>query len=179
MRISRKSGALISVDYEKAFDSVWINELHQKLYQSEVRGKFIKLIQSILENRQLTIEICNLRSQYFGAKDGLPQDSVLSPILFIFLVSDIFKNLNCKKFKFADDGNLLVKGDTETQVYLKCQIILKQMERWCKNWRIAVNGDKTSICYFNIENTHAPKFVREDCRVTRNTKILGLLWTTN
>ena len=130
VRMSRKSGALISIDFEKAFDSVWINGLLQKLYQSGVRGKFIKLIERILQSRQLSIEIGNLRSQYFGAKDGLPQGGVLSPILFIFFfVSDMFRNLNCKKFKFADDGNLLVTGYTETEVYLNCQVILKQLER--------------------------------------------------
>ena len=172
---SRKSGALISIDFEKAFDSVWINGLLQKLYQSGVRGKFIKLIGSILKSRQLSIEIGNLRSQYFGVEDGLPQGSVLSPILFIFFVSDMFKNLNCKKFKFADDGNLLVTGYTETQVYLNCQVILKQLERWCKNWRLAVNGDKTSIIYLNTEYPHAPTFFGEACKVTRSTKILGLI----
>ena len=84
VRMSRKSIALISIDFEKAFDSVWINGLLQKLYQSGVRGKFIKLIESILKSRQLSIEIGYLRSQYFGVKDGLPQGSVSSPILFIF-----------------------------------------------------------------------------------------------
>ena len=59
VRMSRKSGALISIDFEKAFDSVWINGLLQKLYQSGVRGKFIKLIKCILKNRQLSLEIGN------------------------------------------------------------------------------------------------------------------------
>ena len=87
----------------------------------------------------------------------------------------MFKNISCKKFKLADDGNLLVTGDTETQVYLNCQIILKQQEPWCKNWRIAVNGDKTSIINLDTENTHARKFFGEASMVTRNTKILGLI----
>ena len=72
----------------------------------------------------------------------------------------MFKNLNCKKFKFADDGNLLVTEDAETQVYLNCQIILKQLERLCKNWRIAVNGDKMSIIYLNTENARPEVFWR-------------------
>ena len=130
VRMSKKSGALISIDFEKAFDFVWINGLLQKLYQSGAKGKLIKLIESILKSRQLSIEIGNRRSQYFGAKDGFPQGSVLSPIRFIFFVSDMFKNLNCKKFKFADDGNFLGTGDTETLVYLNCQVILKELERW-------------------------------------------------
>ena len=70
VRMSRKSGALISIDFEKAFDSVWINGLLQNLYQSGVRGKFNKLIVSILKSQQLSVEIGNLRNQYFGAKDG-------------------------------------------------------------------------------------------------------------
>ena len=72
VRMSRKSGALLSIDFEKAFDSVWINGLLQKLYKSGVRCIFIIMIESILKNRQLSKEIGNLRSQYFGAKDGLP-----------------------------------------------------------------------------------------------------------
>ena len=77
----------------------------------------------------------------------------------------MFKNLNCN-FKFPDDGNYMGTGDTETQVYLNCQIILKQLQRWWKNWRIAVNGDKTSIICLNTENTHAPKFFGEAWKVT-------------
>ena len=64
-------------------------------------------------------------------------------------------------------------GDTETQACLNCQIILKHMERWCKNWGIAVSGDKKSTIYLNTENTHAPKFFGETGKVTRNTKIPG------
>ena len=128
-----------------------------------------------MKRRQLSIEIGNLKSQYFGAKDGLPQGSVLSPILLIFFVSDMYENFNCEKFIFADDGNLLVTGYTETQVYLNCQVILKQLERWCKNWWIAVNGDKTSIINLNTEYPHGPKIFGEACKVTRNTKILGLI----
>ena len=143
--MSRKSGALICIDFEKAFDSVWSNGLLQKLYQPGVSGKLIKLIGSILKSRQHSLELGNLRSQYFGAKNGLPQGSVLSQILFLFFACDMFKNINYKMFNFADDGILPVTGDTGTQVYLNCQIILEQLERWSKKGRIAVNGDKTSI----------------------------------
>ena len=92
--------------------------MRKKLYQSGVRGKLIKLFESISKSRQLSIEIGNLRSHYFGSKDGLPEGSVLSPIRFFCFVSDMFKNFNCKKFKLADDGNLLVTGDNETQVHV-------------------------------------------------------------
>ena len=126
-----------------------------------------------MKSRQLSIEIGSLRSQYFAAKVGLPQGSVFSPILFIFFVYDIFKKLNCKKFKLAGVGNL-VTGDIETQVCLNCHNILKQLEQWCKNWRVSVSGDKTSIIYINSEKMHASEFLGDACKVTRNTKILCL-----
>ena len=85
----------------------------------------------------------------------------------------MFKNLNCEKFKFADDGNLVTE-DTETQVYLNCQVILKQLELWCKNWRIAVKGDKTSIIYLNTENAR-PEVFRRGLQGRQKHKILGLI----
>ena len=84
----------------------------------------------------------------------------------------MFKVLSCKKFKFADDGKLLVTGHTETQIYLNCQVCLKQLERWCK-----IRGLQSMVTdvYLNSENTHARKCFGETCTVTRNTKILGLI----
>ena len=84
VRLNHKSGALISIDFKKAFDSLSVNGLLLKLYQSGVRGKFSRLMESILKSRKLSIKIKKLRSQYFGAKDGISPGSVLSPILFIF-----------------------------------------------------------------------------------------------
>ena len=107
--------------------------------------------------------------RYLGAKDGLSQCSVLSPILFVFILSALFENLSCMKSDFSDDG------DTGTQVYLNCQITLKPLEPWSKKWRIAVNGDKTSILYRNSEKTNALKIIGEACQIIKNTIILGLI----
>ena len=111
--------------------------------------------------------------RYLGAKDGLSQCSVLSPILFVFILSALFENLSCMKSDFSDDG------DTGTQVYLNCQITLKPSEPWSKKWRIAVNGDKTSILYRNSEKTNALKIIGEACQIIKTQLYWVWLLTTN
>ena len=59
----------------------------------------------------------------------------------------MFNGLNCEKFKFADDGNLLLIANTVPHLALNCQITVNQLEFWCRKWRNAVNGEKTSVFY--------------------------------
>ena len=60
---NKQKGAVISIDIEKACDSVWINGLLKKLHQSGVKGKLLKLIADILKNRHLSIQIGNASVQ--------------------------------------------------------------------------------------------------------------------
>ena len=72
--------------------------------------------------KYLSTQIGIKNSEFSGTKTGLPQGSVISAVLLIFM-SDMFNGLNCKKFNFADDGNLLVIANTVPQLALNCQII--------------------------------------------------------
>ena len=82
---NKQKGAVISIEFEKAFDSVWINGLLKKLHQSGVKDKLLKLIADILKNRHLSIQIGNENTDCFRTKIELPQRSVISTILFFFL----------------------------------------------------------------------------------------------
>ena len=82
---NKQKGAVISIDFEKAFDSVWIIGHLKKLHQLGVKGKLLKLNADILKNRHLSIQFGNENTDCFGTKIELPQRSVISTILFIFL----------------------------------------------------------------------------------------------
>ena len=82
---NKQKRAVISIDFEKACDPVWINGLLKKLHQSGVKGKLMKLIADILKNYHLSIQSGNENTDCFGTKIELPQRSVISTILFIFL----------------------------------------------------------------------------------------------
>ena len=127
---NKQKGAVISIDFEKAFDSVWINGLLKKLHQSGVKDKLLKLIAVILKKRHLGIQIGNENTDCFDTKIELPQRSVIPTILFIFFC--LWHVQWAQKFKFADYGNLLVIADTEPQLALNCQFILNQLEVCCR-----------------------------------------------
>ena len=86
-----QKGAVISIDFENAFDSVWINGLLSKRHLSGVKGKLMKLIADILKNRHLSTQIGYEDGELFGKRIGLPQGSVICPIIFVF----IFVSVTC------------------------------------------------------------------------------------
>ena len=77
---NKQKGAVISIDFEKAFDSVWINGLLSKLHQSGGKGKLLELIADFLKNRHLSIQMGNKNSEFFCTKIVLPQGNVISPL---------------------------------------------------------------------------------------------------
>ena len=124
---NNQKGAVISIEFEKAFDSVWINGLLKKLHQSGVKDKLLNLIADILKNRHLSIQIGNENTDCFGTKIELPQRSVISSILFIFFVCDMFNGLRSSNSQIMETS-----ADTEPQLALNCQFILNQLEVCCR-----------------------------------------------
>ena len=123
-----------------------------------------------MKGRQFSKKIGNLRSQYLAEKSGLPQRTVLSPILLIFFVSDMFKYFNCKNFVFAEDRNLQEEADTETQVYLNCQIIFKHLKQWYKNWRFAVIVRRCQVSTSTLRTRMPRSFLERPAKVPKTQK---------
>ena len=107
------------LDMKKAFDSVWKRGLIVKLSQVGVKGRMLAIIDAFLMNRSVRLNV----NGFIGILRlclliGLPQGSVLSPILFKFFLYDLceeFIRSNyrlLKKYKFADDGSLKASGAT-------------------------------------------------------------------
>ena len=96
---------LASVDFSKAFDSVWHCALFHKLLSLKLPPCFVLWMRSFLSDRRAKVQVGGSHSRSFGIRRGVPQGSVLGPVLFILFVDDITKDLlrGAHASLYADD----------------------------------------------------------------------------
>ena len=175
------------VDFEKAFDSVWKKGLIMKLYNIVVRGNVLKLIDNFLVTRKVKLNINGFEgNQRQSADYGLPQGSVLSPVLFKIFVSDFVSELNGRKdiviYKFADDGTIKVTAKDSPTCLSTMNHVLLRLHAWTRKWRMKINCDrnKTEIICFNTSENNINlipnqfKLGNETILRVAQTKVLGL-----
>ena len=142
---------LLCLDFEKAFDSVWLKGLIVKLHNLKVNGKILNLIDNFLFCRKVKLIVD--KSKGIARKCGnygVPQGSVLSPLLFIIYISDMFHRNQippaCRQhtnvFKYADDGSIAVTHEDPRECFTIAQLMCDHLSQWCKKWKMIVNCNK-------------------------------------
>ena len=96
----------IFLDLRKAFDSVDHTILLKKLNNYGFRGSALKFFESYLKNRKICTKVDNILPRFYSVSCGVPQGSVLGPILFLLYVNDLPNVSKFKTTRFADDTNL-------------------------------------------------------------------------
>ena len=97
-------------DVSKAFDRVWHEGLLHKLENNGVRGSLLKWFKSYLSDRQQLVVLNGQKSELKNIKAGVPQGSILGPLLFIVYMNDIVDAVNTNIRLYADDSTLFVIG---------------------------------------------------------------------
>lgn len=139
----------IYFDIKKAFDSVNHNLLLRKLETIGITGKFLNWIKSFICNRNARVCINKSYSSYFNINAGVPQGSVLGPILFIFFISDLPKFCQTDDVfcgLFADD----VKAASSIPEQL--QIFINKITEWCRHNLLEIAIEKCNVIHFNPSN---------------------------
>ena len=96
----------VFLDISKAFDRVWHKGLWFKLKSIGVNGKLYKLIESFLSNRLQRVVLNGRNSSWEKVSAGVPQGSILGPLLFLIYINDISENLQSNVKLFADDTSI-------------------------------------------------------------------------
>ena len=141
---------VLYLDFKKAFDSVPHDILLQKIEMLGIGGNFLKIIASYLSKRKQYVKLNDFNSETVQVTSGVPQGSLLGPLLLIIVVNDLpLQVTKCEAFGYADDFKLVVTNSENMQYDIK------QIEEWCLNNKVTLNENK---CYiFPIKSQDKPK----------------------
>ena len=96
----------VFLDISRAFDKVWHNGLIFKLEENGITGNLLRLFQNYLSNRKQQVVLNGSYSDYSSIESGVPQGSVLGPLLFLVYINDLERNIKYNIKMFADDTML-------------------------------------------------------------------------
>ena len=134
----------------KAFDTIDHNTLLSKLSRYGIRGNAQNLIKSYLSDRTQYTEVLNEKSESLIIKFGVPQGSVLGPLLFILYINDILHASNLGTFiLFADDTNIFVEGKTAEEAYELGNALLHSVQKYMYLNKLHIN--MTKCCYIHFK----------------------------
>ena len=135
------------LDVEKVFDNVWHNGLRYKILMLDLPTKMTRWLSDFLVGRVIQVNVNGFLSDKINSIVGVPQGSVLSPLLFLIYVSDFPKphHRQNSKSQFADDTALWAASKNVQFAGKRLRKDLRKLARWCAKWRIKLNPEKTKI----------------------------------
>jgi len=140
-------------DMSKAFDTVSHKILLNKLENYGIRGIALRLIKSYLSDRLQCVRVNSALSDYLSVTKGVPQGSILGPILFLVYVNDLIRIYPDAKYAlYADDSNIFVTGTSVSQINSKVQPLLNELSSWCSANKLMLNPAKTVAIIFRAKN---------------------------
>ena len=144
--------AIIFLDIKKAFDTVDHKILIDKLKFYGVDGTVILWIENYLTGRKQATKYAGIKSIYLSIIFGVPQGSLLGPILFSIYINDMVRACNLSNpYLFADDGALLFENICR-KTYLSIRIEMLTIIKWLSVNKLSLNIDKTKILIFDNVN---------------------------
>lgn len=177
---SKRACLGVFVDLAKAFDTVSHGLLLEKLENLGIRGNVLKLFKSFLEERKQKVEIKNVLSKEQTVTCGVPQGTVLGPVLFTIYLNSLFTlNSSGTIISFADDTVILYTGHTWDEVRHLAERGLKKIFDWFNANLLTVNVNKTKIIPFTSYEKYLPDYSTISVNnllisLTRSIKYLGV-----
>lgn len=179
---NRKDLAVAALfDLTKAFDCVDRALLCHKLEQWGVRGVALRLFKSYLANRMQFVELSGCtgssRSEILESQHGVPQGSILGPVLFLIYVNDLPESIQNKMIMFADDTNILFGAANYGELAADFRMSVADLSGWFCTNGLQLNLSKTQVIRFGSyggEFTELLLDSSEPVQLEDNVKFLGL-----
>lgn len=182
----RKNNRIVGIfiDLKKAFDSIDTKILIKKLQYYGINGPYKDLLESYLTDRTCQTKIKNILSEPKIIKFGVPQGSILGPLLFSIYINDI-KTLSetSEVSLFADDTTLFCSAKDNQELEQKCNLTLEKCRKWLTSNALTLNVDKTHFVNFSKtqrnENEIILKIGTDVLSEKSDTKYLGMTLQNN
>ena len=171
----------VFLDISKAFDKVWHQGLHYKLRQNGISGELLNILTDFLDNRTQRVILNGQYSSWAKVEAGVPQGSILGPLLFLIYINDLSENLASNPKLFADSNSLIsgVKNIDASNIDLNND--LKRIGEWEFQWKMNFNPDPTKQAqelFFSrkVQTTNYPPLIFNQNVIPQTTlqKHLGM-----
>ena len=178
-----KAVDVLYTDFEKAFDKVSHKKLVIKLYAYGIRGRMLDWIEDFLRGRRQRVVMGETESGWGDILSGVPQGSVLGPLLFVLYINDLPDGLENTFKMYADDSKVIAEANgMEEESKLQRDIV--KIKDWCDKWSMSLNSSKCKIMHFGRKNPGRKYYVdngdeRVTLGVTEVEKDLGVIISNN
>ncbi len=151
----------IYLDFAKAFDSVPHERLIHKLHMYGIQGEVLAWIEQFLKGRRQRVRVNESVSTWEAVTSGIPQGSVLGPVLFVIFINDLPECVNSLVEMFADDTKIYspLKGDTDRT---SLQQDLHSLTDWAKTWQLRFNETKCKTLHLGNNNPNYDYAMRDE-----------------
>ena len=188
-RAFNRSGATqaVALDISKDFDRVWHAGLLHKLKSYGISGQIFGLISSFLSNRRLRVVLDGKSSQEYPLNAGVPQGSILGPILFLLYINDLPDDVICNIAIYADDTTLYSKCNQASDLWQQLELAsefesdLRDTVDWRRKWPVDFSAGKTQLVSFDRSKNTGVIDVKIDASVLEEKtsfKMLGLTFSS-
>ena len=134
----------IYLDFSKAFDTVPHQRLIGKLEAYGISGNILSWIKGFLQGRTQQVVVNGSTSPTAPVLSGIPQGTVLGPVLFVVYINDLLDNITSEGLMFADDTKIF-RQITSREDAVELQSDLEKLEQWSEKWELKFNAGKCHV----------------------------------
>jgi hypothetical protein len=168
---------IVYLDFQKAFDKVPHSRLMEKVRHLGIKGKVADWIANWLSNRKQRVVINGMHSDWGDVKSGVPQGSILGPLLFTIFINDLDNKLVNNIIKFADDTKIWGQANTLDGVRTIQQDLVR-LNEWSELNCMPFNVSKCKVLHIGSKNLRAEYMLSgKQITETKEEKDLGVFFS--